>query len=315
MRCWRIVLWCVCCLPGLAVGQTPVARAWADSSTFVVGDPVRVHVEITHSGGTDFTPLVGDTLGVFHVLSRPAPRKTSDAALAATFTVSAYDSGTAILPPIPFSYRRPGDSTVQTTSTNPLLFTVRLVEVDTSQDIKDLKPTLSIPLTVAEISLILGVATGIALVAFAVYRYRKKKRDRKPEEAYVPPPKLAHVIALEELALLKEKRLWQQGLIKPYYSEVTEIIRRYFENRFSFMALEKTTDETMEDLRHFRAATPILEETDRILRRADLVKFAKYQPSIPEHEEMLALAFDIVDRTRVIETPAQPAAAREAAHV
>ncbi|MEK7249163.1 MAG: hypothetical protein AAB209_01950 [Bacteroidota bacterium] len=106
--------------------------------------------------------------------------------------------------------------------------------------------------------------------------------------------------------MLKEKRLWQQGLIKPYYTEVTEIIRRYFENRFGFMSLEKTTDETMGDLRRFSVAHSILEQTESILRRADLVKFAKYQPLIPEHEEMLTIAFDIVDRTKVVEMPTHP---------
>ena len=72
------------------------------------------------------------------------------------------------------------------------------------------------------------------------------------------------------------------------------------------MALEKTTDETMDDLRRFTAAHKYLEPTDRLLRRADLVKFAKYQPTIPEHEEMLTTAFDIVNGTKVIEvTPVE----------
>jgi hypothetical protein len=161
-------------------------------------------------------------------------------------------------------------------------------------------------LTVAEWSLIFGTIVGAVLLVRGIIVYRKRKLAEKPEEKYVPPPKAAHIVALEELALLKEKRLWQQGLVKPYYSEATEIVRRYFEHRFGFMALEKTTDEIMDDLRRFANAYPVLEQTDRVLRRADLVKFAKHEASIPEHEETLAAAFEIVDKTKVVEL-AEPA--------
>jgi hypothetical protein len=114
---------------------------------------------------------------------------------------------------------------------------------------------------------------------------------------------------------LKEKRLWQQGLIKPYYTEVTEIVRRYFEHRFGFQALEQTTDEAMDNLRRHAAAHAVLEQTDRILRRADLVKFAKHQASIPEHEETLAVAFEIVEKTKLIEVPQAEEAKEETASV
>lgn len=307
-----ISFWCAV----QARAQEPSARAWADSTTCVIGDPITVHVEITHQGKLHVTPLVGDTLGAFHILSRSAVENTSSTSSTATFTVAVFDSGTAILPPLQFAYTTPNDSTPKIVATNPLIFSVALVAVDTSKDIKDIKPPLAIPLTVAEISLIVGTIVGVGLLVYALYLYRKRKREQKPEEVYVPPPKAAHILALEELALLKEKRLWQQGLIKPYYSEVTEIVRRYFEHRFGFKALEETTDETMDDLRRFPVAHPVLEQTDRILRRADLVKFAKYQPTIPEHEETLAAAFEIVDRTKVVERPVEEGKeVEEAAHV
>ncbi len=291
----------VCFAPRL-LAQTPTARAWADSTEFLVGDAITVHVEITHDGKLNFSPLVGDTLGVFHILSRDPVKKSSVTTSSATFIVSAYDSGTAILPPLQFAYKIPPDSAFQTVATDPLIFRIHLVEVDTSKEIKDIKPVLSVSLTVAEISLILGTAVALAWLGYSIYIYRKRKKERKPVEKYVAPPKPAHVLALEELAQLKEKRLWQQALIKPYYSEVTEILRRYFENRYAFMALEKTTDETLDDLRRFAGAHSVLDETAKILRRADLVKFAKYEPAIPEHEEMMTVAFDIIEKTKLRES-------------
>ncbi len=298
-----VALWVVmtmCCATRV-VAQNLSARAWADSTDFVVGDAITVYVEITHDGKLAFSPLVGDTLGVFHILSHD-PVKSSATTSSTTFTVAAYDSGSPILPPFQFSYKLPADSALHIVATNPLVFRIHLVEVDTSKEIKDIKPVLSVPLTVAEISLIFGTVVGIALIVYSIYIYRKRKKARTPVEKYVPPPKAAHALAFDELAQLKEKRLWQQGLIKPYYSEVTEILRRYFENRYGFMALEKTTDETLDDLHRFAGAHPVMDETARTLRRADLVKFAKYEPSIPEHEEMMAVAFDIIEKTKVRES-------------
>ncbi len=289
--------------------QQPSARAWTDSSSFLVGDPITVRVEIAHHGTLRFAPLVGDTLGAFHILARTPVRSSSTTTATAEFTVAVYDSGTVILPPLRFAYTEPPDSTQRIVATNPLILTIRLVDVDTTKDIKDIKPPLSIPVTVAEISLIIGTLVGLTLLIYAFMQLRKRKRQ--PEEQYQPPPKPAHVIALEELALLKMKRLWQQGLIKLYYTEVSEIVRRYFENRFGFLSLEKTTDETLQDLQYFAAAHPVLPQAETLLRRADLVKFAKYQPTIAENEETLALAFEIVDRTRVIERPAPEAHAIE----
>lgn len=285
---------------GIVCAQQPAARAWADSSTFFVGDPITVHVEISHPPALSFSPLIGDTIGVFHVLTR-APMRSLSGATTTSITVAVYDSGTAILPPLAFAYT--ADTVQHVVSTNPLVFTIRLVPVDTTKEFKDIKPPLAISLTVAEVSLIIGAVVGGVLLVYGFVQYRKRKKVPAADELYAPPPKPPHVEAFERLALLKEKRLWQQGLIKAYYTEVSEILRRYFEQRFGFSTLEHTTDETLHDLRRFAAAHPVFSHTETLLRRADLVKFAKYQPSVSENEEMLTLAFEIVDKSKVVELP------------
>jgi hypothetical protein len=177
------------------------------------------------------------------------------------------------------------------------------VEVDTTQDIKDVKPPLSIPLTWAEVALYTAIALLVAAAAFFSYRYWKKRKSKKPAEVYIPPPRPAHVVALHRLAILKEKKLWQKGLIKEYYSEITEILRYYVELRFHLRALEHTTDEILEGLTLYHLPQDVIAGVERILRRADLVKFAKYQPEIPEHEEMMSVAYDIVEKTKLTAVP------------
>jgi hypothetical protein len=285
-------------------GQEVTARVSVDSSSYLIGDWITVRLNFTHPPGASFKVLVGDTLGPFRVLSRSSLERKSETETATTLVVAKYDSGTSVLPPIPIFYTVTGDTASHTVATNPILLTTSTLKVDTTQAIKDVKPPISISLTLAEMMMYLGITLTVILAAYFLYRYWKKRQQRKTGEVYVPPSRPAHILALEQLALLREKKLWQQGLIKQYYSEVTEIVRRYFENRYGFMALEQTTEEIMHALRKHQHAEAVWDETERLLRRADLVKFAKYQPGIVEHEEMFTVAMDIVDKTASV--PAVP---------
>ncbi len=303
----RSIVYLVCSLVLFARvnADEPRAKAWVDSTSYLIGDWITVHVEIKHDPGIQFQLLAGDTLGGFSILDRPALKQNVPTVSAADIVVARYDSGQAILPPFVFGYQTPGDTMFRSVSTNPLVLTVSTVQVDTSAEIKDIKPPLSIPLSLAEIAVYLGILLILFVAAYLFYRYWKKRQQRTPEQpVYVAPAKPAHVLALEELGALKEKKLWQQGLIKLYYSEATEILRRYFENRYHIAALEQTTDEIMQSLGAHLHAKPIMDETESVLRLADLVKFAKLEPVVADHERMLLTAYDIVEQTKsVIRVP------------
>jgi hypothetical protein len=217
-----------------------------------------------------------------------------------TVVAARYDSGDTQIPPLPFLYSSPNDTAQHVALTNPLMVTVHTVPLDTSGDIRDVKPPFSIPLSLAEVLLYLGIALAVTLAAYYLYRFWLRRKGKAAGGQYAPPPRPAHVIALEELAVLKEKNLWQRGLIKEYYSEVTEILRRYFENRYRRPALEETTDEIIAGLRNTEYPAGLFSLTETVLRRADLVKFAKQRPSIPEHEQMLTAVYDIVDATKSV---------------
>jgi len=301
MRFWCVLALLPMLLPARASGQGVSAQASVDSTTYLVGDWISVHLDITHPKGTALRTLVGDTLGPFTVIARDSLERRSDTETTGRLVVAKYDSGSAVLPSIPILYRTLRDTASQVAVTNPLILTVRTVQVDTSLGIKDIKPPLWISLTFWEIMLYVGIVLALVAAGYFLYRYWKKRTLKKLGQVYVPPPRPAHVIALEELALLKEKNLWQQGLIKQYYSEVTEIVRRYFENRYGITALEQTTDEIMSALRQHRHAETVWKETGEMLELADLVKFAKVRPDMADHERMFVTAQDIVQKTRIVE--------------
>ncbi len=290
-----------CALPLGLQAQTKAvaARAWVDSTDYLIGDPITVHVVVTHPNGATVQPVLEDTLAGFALLHRIPPVREGDSATALGVVVARYDSGSAAVPPLVFFYTQPG-AVPDTVSTPPVAITIHTMPVDTSQAFMDLKPPLSVPWTLAEIALYAGIVLLAAALSYLAYWYWKKRKRTTRGEVYVPPPKPAHVLAYEELASLKEKQLWQQGLIKQYYSEATEVLRRYVERRFAVMALEETTDEILAGLRSQQLDNGVLGETEKILRKADLVKFAKYQPGIPEHEEIIVVVHDVVDKTKVV---------------
>ncbi|MEK9135719.1 MAG: hypothetical protein AAB393_01245 [Bacteroidota bacterium] len=288
-------------VPYALYSQEVRARASVDSTNYLVGDVVNVHLDVTHPKGAVLNMAVADTMEGFHVLDRPQFKSNTDTTSSGSLSVAKYDSGVAIVPPLELFYSLSGDTSLGRVSTNPLLLTIHTLAVDTSQAYKDLKPPLTIPLTLAEIALYLGIVLLVAALCYFGYRFWKKRQKKATGEVYVPPPRPAHIIALEELAALKEKKLWQKGLIKQYYSEVSEIVRRYVENRYRLMALEQTTDEIMYGLIRLQIKGSVCSKIETMLQLSDLVKFAKYQPGISEHEEILTMAFDIVEATKAVE--------------
>ncbi len=281
--------------------QEPYARATLDSTRYLVGDAIPVHVQVSHLPGATLRPLFADTIGGFTILGMSPFRLQGERLSAGDVVVARYDSGDVTLPPLQFLVTQPGDSAGKTVATTELALSIQTVPVDTAGDIKDLKPPLSIALTWQEILLGLAAILLLAALTFLLYRWWKR-RSQPASVAAAVPLRPAHVIALEELGKLRQKKLWQQGQIKQYYTEVTDILRRYFENRYRLMALERTTDEILEDLRRIRLTSELLGKADRLLRRADLVKFAKHLPPTPEHEESLQIVYDVVERTRIIES-------------
>jgi hypothetical protein len=159
-----------------------------------------------------------------------------------------------------------------------------------------------------EIAMIVALALAFAAAAYGIYYYVKKRRERKSgavtEEIPAIPP---HVLALLQLDELESKGLWQQGEVKQFYSEATEIVRRYFERRYNILALEMTTGEVMEQLKRCAMSDGICSSVQNFLTDADLVKFAKHYPVASENERIIPTARDIVEST----TPAVTAAMDE----
>jgi hypothetical protein len=233
-------------------------------------------------------PVVSDSAGLFQILSIT---KTDDAEWA--FELMTIDTGTVFVPPLAFGYTLKGDTVGKKAFANSLAFQVAGVTVPKDADIKDIKPPMSAPWKWEDIWPFLLLAVAAAIGIYLYRRYRKKK-GLEPETEPEAPAIAPHVRALGELRALEERQLWQQGKVKEYYSEATEIVRRFFEGRWNIPALEMTSDEILLALRDTPDAAQLRETLGTFFVRADLVKFAKSQPTPEDHQDELKAAYAIV---------------------
>lgn len=166
--------------------------------------------------------------------------------------------------------------------TDSLSVEVANVAVDTlQQKMYEIKPIIGAPSASSGIWKWLLVIVLLAGVGFLVYYLIKKYQKKKVEqEVYKTPIEKATSL----LNTLEKKELWQKGEVKAYYSELTDIARNYIEEAIEIPAMESTTSELIVALRNaslkkkMTVSQETLENLERVLKQADLVKFAKSKP-------------------------------------
>ena len=192
--------------------------------------------------------------------------------------------------------------------TDSILVEVANVEVDTlRQKMFDIKPITEASTSKSWIWKLLLIFLLCAGIGAFVYWFIKKRQLKKIEaEVYKTPIEKATNL----LNVLEKKELWQKGEIKNYYSELTDIARNYIEEAIEIPAMESTTSELIEGLRKaslkkkMALSQETIENLEKVLKQADLVKFAKSKPldfEITEDRKKIEKAIVTLDKSIPIE--------------
>jgi len=284
--------------------QSVTALASVDSSNYLVGDYINYTLEVRTPKDVEITyPVIIDSLDEVEILKESEPEviESDDfKSIRFHYIISYYDSSEVNIPSIAVEYKSLNDTLTQIVFSNPVTFNVHTVVVSTEADIEDVKAPITIPLDwkLVLMWVLIGL-TVLGIVYFLYRRYKKKKLEAPIEKKVIKIP--AHIRALTELDNLEKEELWQKGFVKDYHSNITGIVRGYFEDRFELPALELTTSESMSELRKVNEAEIIFETTNNFLNNADLVKFAKFIPLESVNEEMMTQAKEIVNKTIPVE--------------
>lgn len=281
--------------------QDVQATISADTNAILIGNQFRMTLELKHPANvTAQWPNIPDTFSLMEVVQR-SPIDTIQGASGNSitnsqhFVITSFDSGYHVIPPFTFNYKLSGDTTTYSSETEPLLITVTSIPVDTTRAIKDLKGQVHISFSWVELLPYLGILLLAVLAGFLVYRYleNRKRKVVAPVIAEVKRP--AHEIALEALKELDERKLWQQGNYKAYYTGLSDITRTFIENRWSVAAMEMTTDEILHLTIIANQIPDNFTQVKYLLELADLVKFAKVIPIANDNEQSMRAAIAFVN--------------------
>ncbi|WP_336127920.1 hypothetical protein [Mesoflavibacter sp. CH_XMU1422-2] len=254
-----------------------------DSTSIKIGEQITYKIEVE----TDTTNAVifpeGQTFMPLEMIESYQPDTTKYDAkykLIKKYGLTQFDSGKYVIPKQKIIIGG------KTFATDSMLVEVNDIVVDTTkQKLYDVKPMIDVkkPSSNWWLWLLLIIAIA-AIIAFLVYWFvwRKKPLTEEEKIAQLPPYDRAK-LALKQL---DETKYLERAEIKEYYSELTFIIRKYLDEKVYDKALESTTDQLIDRLNILQEGNQIelskddIKNIEAILKRADLVKFAKSAPDI-----------------------------------
>jgi len=272
--------------------------AGIENKEVYVGDRIKLNVIAEGVSGYELDfPEAPEKPGEFSFVESYPLRKRGRSA-GRVYVMSIYTTGTHVIPPVEVKYRRKGESDWRITQSPQVPVEILSLLTDEDDDIVGVKGLVAIGSILPGVIFTFLAVFVIAVLVFYFFRRRKTAWERL-EAMRV---KSAHEIAYEQLKRLKKEDLPHKGRINEYYVRLSDIVRRYLENRFSYRVPEMTTEEFMETIKE---APELTEEHKKLLKNflshCDMVKFAKYGPTPLEMLDSFRAAEDLVDQTKYVE--------------
>ncbi|MDD2559267.1 MAG: hypothetical protein PHE04_01175 [Bacteroidales bacterium] len=284
-------------------GQDIVVEASLDSSLIWIGNPttMRLSVSAPRDVPVEFPAFESDTIVQGIQVLRQSPVDTvlldnDRLRLRKYYLLTSFDAALYYIPPIQL---KAGGKNYES---GHLSLKVISFEVDTaSMELFDIKGIEKPPFVIWDYALPIGLVLGIALLLLLTYYLYKRfyksggVKEAEPDPELLLPP---HVAALQALDRIKSEKIWTEGKYKLFYTQLTDVLRKYMERRFEISAMELSSSEILDFFRKNRDAQPIYEALKQLLMLADFVKFAKFQPLESENQKALNHAYDFVDKTK-----------------
>jgi len=297
-----VLLGLILTLSSLQAQQRVSVKTTIDSSGLMIGEQTMYHVEVSGPASLRYVlpTFPGDTLVTgLEILNRGKLDTVSinneRIVLKTDYLITSFDTGLYYIPPVKIL------AGTDTFESNNLGIKILTYQVDTvKMQVFDIKGVQQPPFVLSDY----WIETCLfllfyALVLLFIWLYlRKKFPNLKGEKLALENLLPAHVVAIMELDRLKAEKNWKFGKNKKYYTELTEIIRKYIERRFQFNALEMTTDEILTLFKRDKSTQSVYQNLSQILQIADLVKFAKIEPLESENELSMINSYLFVNQTK-----------------
>jgi len=299
-------------IPAVTLAQTPEVSATLPASTILIGDQLPLTLKISNLPEKEVNvrwPHIPDSLKGWEVVDTGKIDTVHDAGmltLQQQLVITSFDSGSHQIPALEFEYRI-GNQAAQTLHTAPLQLFVNTIPVDTAQPFKPIKNIVAVEqpgflnktiewVKSNKMTMFWIILALLAAAGFIYYLLRKKQQQLVAAHQETPVDK-----ALRLLKELEATHYYEQGKIKEHYSLLSDIVRGYLDERFNMTAMEQTTNELLAGMKRNSELRKIRPELKRLLRTADLAKFAKANPLPDEHQACLDAAYTIIHTTKPVE--------------
>lgn len=278
--------------------QKPVSSA-VDSTAIHIGSAFTYTIEAQGKNDAKITFPEGEQMGDFEVLeSFPADTLIQEQHTAYTkkYLLTQFDSG---------SYHISRQSVYidgKNYQTDLHKINVLPVAVDTlKQPMYDIKTVVGSSVDTSYlIYYIIAIVVCILIGLLVFWLIRKQQNKNLTEDDLFRTPLERATAKLQQL---DEKRWVTDGNIKSYYSELTDIAREYIEEVFEIPAKESTSSDLIRLLKQtvknkkIKLRPQTIKDLQTVLQTADLVKFAKSEPTISEVEKDRKVIEDITSIT------------------
>ncbi len=274
----------------------------SDTNNVMIGDWVTLNLQYLSSNEKEVVFPIFDAsqiegLELIEETRVDTVKNGKSFGLSKRFTVSAYDSGSFVIPRMSILFDK--DGVLDTLYSDSLVLNFGSPAVDTTQAIKDIKGIFNINYSDNSLLYWIGGLVLFLLVgAFLIYYFRRRKsKDKDKVEIDYDPSIPPFILAMESLKRIEEERLWQNGNFKKYYTEITDVLRIYYHRIYSIKTKELTSHElidalTGKDLFDSESITML----QYITRYSDLSKFAKANPLPENNTQSLKYAFELVEK-------------------
>lgn len=276
-------------------------RAHAEPDTVTIGTRFRYVVEVVSAPGTEIfvaqpSDRMGDEFDIVDFGIAPATERDGKTVLTRWYTLVSFTPGDHLVKSPPVQYRQAGEQLKDAPGAEIRVSVESvLAKAGNPTDIRDIKAPEEVPFDWRPVQLVGGALLVALAIGFLLYRLLNRDKRVRPG----PPPRPAHEVAADALERLRRRGLVQAGALKEYYSELSDIVRTYLEQRFEIRAPEMTTEEfLLATARSGRLVGPHRALLADFLSESDLVKFARWVPTIADTERAWDAAKRFVDETR-----------------
>lgn len=218
----------------------------------------------------------------------------------ALFDLQFFGNSDEIISPLKLSLVNGKDTTV--VFTNPVNIFFKTVLKSENEEFRPLKPIFDIK--VFPWALIIIVSAILLALLYGYYTYKKKSNLEITETPIVIEPFKSPLSELEaNLTYLKQD--YNLAITKDYkffFTSLSDSVRRYYEDLYDIPALESTSRELFRYLDAFGVDHEMIKSTRKLLNSSDMVKFAKFSPTLDDAWLSYQQAVDFLDRARQIDS-------------